>query len=130
MIVLQLKYRGQERYGEVLYFTRLAVEADLLDDADWRFADIAVIRLYSLPDNALLQLSSRTVASCSRLDDICVVPVKKIISVIAMIPHKPKLPSGIIKEQFFLLEKPGLQISNLGINHVDEDDNDNDGDVE
>ncbi|KAG0693975.1 hypothetical protein DFH29DRAFT_815817 [Suillus ampliporus] len=127
---IKLKYRGQERYGEVLYFTQLAVEADLLDDADWRFADIAVIQLYSLPDNALLELSSHTVASCSRLDDICIVPVKKIISVIAMIPHKLKLPSGIIEERFFLLEKPGLQISNLGINHVDEDDNNNNGDIE
>lgn len=108
----------------------MAIEADLLDNADWCFADIAVIQLYSLPDNTLLQLSSCTVASCALLDDICVVPVKKIISVIVMIPHKPKLPSGIIEEQFFLLEKPGLQILHLGINHVDEDDNDNDRDVE
>jgi hypothetical protein len=130
MIVLQLKYNGQERYGEVLYFTRLAVEADILDDADWRFADVAIIQLYSLPDDALFQLSSHTVASCSPLDDVCVVPVKKIISVVAMIPHTPKLPSGVIKDRFFMLQKPGLQISNLGINHVDKDDNDNDVDVE
>ncbi|KAG1847253.1 hypothetical protein C8R48DRAFT_615779 [Suillus tomentosus] len=127
---VQLKYNGQERYGKVLYFTRLAVEADILDDADWRFADVAIIQLYSLPDDALFQLSSHTVASCSPLDDVCVVPVKKIISVVAMIPHTPKLPSGVIEDRFFMLQKPGLQISNLGINHVDEDDNDNDVDVE
>ncbi|KAG2082732.1 uncharacterized protein F5147DRAFT_748992 [Suillus discolor] len=92
----------------------LAVEANILDDADWRFADVAIIQLYSLPDDTLLQLSSQTVASCSHLDDLCVVPVKKIISVVAMIPHMPKLPSGVIEECFFMLEKPGLQISNLG----------------
>ncbi|KAG1799693.1 uncharacterized protein HD556DRAFT_1231122 [Suillus plorans] len=92
---VKLKYDGQIRFGEVLYFTRLSVEADPDDDCDWRFADVAIICLYSHPDEDLLRLSSQTVVSCSQLEDIYVVDVKQILSVVAMIPHTPTLPSGV-----------------------------------
>ena len=32
-----------------------------------------------------------------------------------MIPHSLKCPTGIIEDHFFLMEKPGLNISQLGI---------------
>ncbi|KAG1898623.1 uncharacterized protein F5891DRAFT_955269, partial [Suillus fuscotomentosus] len=130
---VKLKYDGQIRFGEVLYFTRLSVEADPNNDRDWRFADVAIICLYSHPDEDLLWLSSQTVVSCSRLEDIYVVDVKQILSVVAMIPHTPTLPSGATEARFFMMEKPGLDISPLSgnaanVNHLD--DNYNAPDVE
>jgi hypothetical protein len=40
-----------------------------------------------------------------------------------MILHKPTLPSGIMEDFFVMVEKPGLDVSNLGI-HPEEDDDD------
>lgn len=126
------RYDAQIRFGEVLYFTRLSVEADLDDDHNWRFMDVALIHLYSLPDEHLLQLSSHTVVSCAKLEDVYVVDVKQILSVVAMILHTPTLPSGLTEARFFMMEKPGLDISPLsGITNVDAlDDDDNARDVE
>ncbi|KAG1793748.1 hypothetical protein EV424DRAFT_1335832, partial [Suillus variegatus] len=59
---------------------------------------VAIVQLYSPPDYVLLQLFFQTV---------------KYISVIAMVPHTPTLPSGTTEDQFFMLEKPGLDISKL-----------------
>jgi hypothetical protein len=39
---------------------------------------------------------------------------------VAMIPHRPTLPSGITEDQFFVLEKPGLDICKA--DSLDEDD--------
>lgn len=115
------------------YFTRLAVEVDdANEDSDnednWHFLDIAVIQMYSLPDEALLQLSSQTVASCTHSEQVLAIDVKDIVSVIAMVPHKPTLPSGLTEERFFMIEKPGLDVSDLGVRYSayhDEDDEDN-----
>ncbi|KAG0692379.1 hypothetical protein DFH29DRAFT_817662 [Suillus ampliporus] len=117
---IKLKYEGQDRFGEVLYFTRLAIEADT------QFADVAVVQMYSAPDESLLRLSSQTVASCTRLETIAIVNVKNIISMIAMVPHRPTLPSGVTEDHFFMVEKPGLDISNLGVPYGAGDDNIND----
>ena len=44
-------------------------------DADeaWRFEDVAVIHLYSLPDDSLLKLSSHMLVSSMFLDEVVVV---------------------------------------------------------
>lgn len=110
----------------MLYFTRLAVEADIDHEDDWQFADVAIIQMYSIPDENLLRLSSQTVASCTRLETVAIVNVKHIISVVAMIPHRPTLPSGVTEDRFFMIEKPGLDISNLGVPYGGQQDNDND----
>ncbi|KAG2340367.1 hypothetical protein BDR05DRAFT_1002561 [Suillus weaverae] len=120
---VKLKYDGQIRF----------IEADIDDDCDWRFADVAIICLYSLPDEDLLQLSSQTIVSCSRLADIYVVDVKQILSVVAMIPHTPTLLSGVTEACFFMMEKPGLDISPLSGNAANVnplEDNNNAPDVE
>ncbi|KAG1829323.1 hypothetical protein EV424DRAFT_1344295 [Suillus variegatus] len=130
---VKFKVAGQFRFGEVQYFTRLAVEVDdANEDSDnednWHFLDIAVIQMYSLPDEALLQLSSQTVASCTHSEQVLAIDVKDIVSVIAMVPHKPTLPSGLTEERFFMIEKPGLDVSDLGVRYSayhDEDDEDN-----
>ncbi|KAG1859452.1 hypothetical protein C8R48DRAFT_673988 [Suillus tomentosus] len=129
---VKIKYHGEVRFGEVLYFTRLLVEAGLDEDRDWRWHDVALIQMYSHPDDDLLQLSSHTVTSCSCLEDICVISIKQILSVVAMIPRKPILPCGVMDAEgrFFMLEKPGLDLSSVGIANVPPDDEDNVPDIE
>ncbi|KAG2080733.1 uncharacterized protein F5147DRAFT_749270 [Suillus discolor] len=130
---VKFKVAGQFRFGEVQYFTRLAVKVDDADeDSDnednWHLLDIAVIQMYSLPDEALLQLSSQTVASCTHSEKVLAIDVKDIVSVIAMVPHKPTLPSGLTEERFFMIEKLGLDVSDPGVCYSayhDEDDEDN-----
>ncbi|KAG1881019.1 uncharacterized protein F5891DRAFT_973508 [Suillus fuscotomentosus] len=106
---------GQIRFGEILYFPRLSVEADPGDEEDWQFVNVALIQLYSTPDNLLVKLLSQTVASCTHLDEFCVFDVEKIRSVVAMAPHTLTLPSGVTEPRFFMMERPGPDISNLGV---------------
>ncbi|KAG1833181.1 hypothetical protein EV424DRAFT_1312206 [Suillus variegatus] len=118
---------GQIRFGEILYFTQLSVEADADNEDEWQFASVALIQLYSTPDESLLKLSSQTVASCTRLDEFCILDVKKIRSVVGMIPHTPTLPSGVTEPRFFMMERPGFDISNLGVPYAGYLDVDVDG---
>lgn len=48
------------------------------DTEEWKFIDVAIMQLYSLPDLALLKLSSQTVLSCVLLPEMLVVPIKQI----------------------------------------------------
>ena len=81
----------------------------------WQFEDVAVIRTYSLPDDSLLKSSSHTLVSSTFLDKLVVVRIKSIKSVVGIIPHRLKCPSGVIEDCFFVMEKPGLDISQVGI---------------
>lgn len=92
-------------------------------DDEWRYTDVVILQLYSLPDEELLEVSSQTVVSCIRLDEFTVTNVENIASVVAMIPHKPTLPSGVIEDRFFMLEQLGSDISTLGVR---DDDNEED----
>ncbi|KIO03568.1 hypothetical protein M404DRAFT_26881 [Pisolithus tinctorius Marx 270] len=93
------------------------------------FVNIALIQLYTPPDNSLLLLSSQTVISSKLTEEIIVVNVKKIKSVIGMIPHKPTLALGITEDCYFVVEKPGLDVLQLGIqSNSNHDDNDDEGD--
>ncbi|KIK75218.1 hypothetical protein PAXRUDRAFT_173445, partial [Paxillus rubicundulus Ve08.2h10] len=130
------KWKPQEqiniRFMEVLYYTRLAVEGDMADadpDQNWHFVDIALIHL----DPQLLAMSEQTVASCLLLNEIQVIDIKAIISVVGMIPHTPRLPSGVMEDQFFLLERPRLDLTHFAVPraaHTDEDEDNNAGDIE
>ncbi|KIK29823.1 hypothetical protein PISMIDRAFT_88326 [Pisolithus microcarpus 441] len=124
-------YAEQERFGEVQYFARLATDVteEGADEA-WRFEDISLIRLYSPPDETLLKMSSHTLVSSKLSDEFIVTDVKSIKSVVGMIPHRLKHPSGVIEDCFFLLEKPGLDISQLGIPYSVYQDDDQGADIE
>lgn len=39
-----------------------------------------------------------------------------------MVPHTPTLPSGTTEDQFFMLEKPGLDISKLTMSIEEEEE--------
>lgn len=80
-------------------------------------------------------MSSQVLAVSKLLDDIFICDVKKIKSVIAMIPRELTLPSGTNGEFFCMMEKPGLDILDLGVPYsiysqaVDEENGDgSDGD--
>ncbi|KAG1864466.1 hypothetical protein C8R48DRAFT_601816 [Suillus tomentosus] len=115
---------GVIRFGEVRYFTQLATETvgNDIGETEWSFINVAVISLFSRPDNELLELSSHVVASCAYYgdDDIRVIDIKSITDVVAMVPHRPRLPSGAVEDRFFMVEKPGLDVASFGILPVDD----------
>lgn len=53
--------------------------------------------------------------------------IKKIRSVVGMVPHTPTLPSGISEGRFFLVERPSLDVSDLGVPYPGYEDYDVDG---
>ncbi|KAG2342178.1 hypothetical protein BDR05DRAFT_976597 [Suillus weaverae] len=83
----------------------------------WIWDDVAVISMFSLPDQELLDLSCLTVSLCrhDEDDDVRVIDLKSILSVIGMVPHQPTLPSGVTEDRFFVVEKPGLDIATFGV---------------
>ncbi|KAL4069748.1 hypothetical protein V8B97DRAFT_1872391, partial [Scleroderma yunnanense] len=88
--------------------------------------DVAILCRYSSPDQDSLTLSSHTVPSSTLLNEFQVIDIKAIKSIVAMVPHRPSLPSGAVKHRFFMVEKPGLDTLNLGIPQgLDGDDNKN-----
>ncbi|KAG1759926.1 hypothetical protein EDD22DRAFT_955429 [Suillus occidentalis] len=139
---VKLEINGMTGYGEVQYFTQLAIQNDVEpgDDKDpedfvhrlqgpqaaWQFRTVALVSLYSVPDKQLLELSHQTVWSCTNQDEVglCVVDVTNIQAVITVIPHWPTLPSGATEHQVFVVEKTGLNVSYTGV-FAEEDDNDN-----
>jgi len=76
---------------------------DTAEDADegWRFEDVALVRIYSLPDDLFLKISSHTLASSNFSTEFVVVRVKSIKSVVGMIPHRLTHPSGAVEDCFF-----------------------------
>ncbi|KAG2146318.1 hypothetical protein DEU56DRAFT_731694, partial [Suillus clintonianus] len=93
-------------------------EFEYIDDEIYRFVTVTMVSVYSRPDPELLQKSAQTVWSCTYHGNeaLQLVSVKTIHSVVAMVPHRPKLPSGLVEDRFFLVEKPGL-----GLVSVDEE---------
>ncbi len=74
----------------------------------------ALVSVWSGPDWDLLEESSNTVYSCvyQGQEYLRVIDAKAITSVVAMVPMTPR--NGDRSARFFLLEKPGLEITALG----------------
>lgn len=74
----------------------------------------ALVSVWSEPDMDLLQESSNTVYSCVYQGQAAlqVIDVKRVTSVVAMVPMSPR--DGDRSSRYFLLEKPGLEITALG----------------
>jgi hypothetical protein len=93
------------RFAEIYYYFRSVIgETEM---------SLAIVSLYSLPHKDLLESSYHTLLSCSYLGDtsLCVINVKSIMSVVAMAPHQP-FPGTL--DRYFVVEKPGLDITVLG----------------
>ena len=74
---------------------------------------LALVSLFSKPDEYLFSLSANTLWSCEYQGDAALkfIDVKTIQSVVAMIPHRPEIPGLPLSERFFLVEKPGLDVA-------------------
>ena len=74
----------------------------------------ALVLVWSEPDTDLLRESVNTVYSCVYVgeEDLRIIDAKAISSVIAMVPMTPR--DGDQSSRFFLLEKPGQAIMQLG----------------
>ncbi|KIK91987.1 hypothetical protein PAXRUDRAFT_148287, partial [Paxillus rubicundulus Ve08.2h10] len=115
------------RFAEALYYTHLAIEDNMANadpDQNWHFMDIALAHLFSVPDPQLLAMLEQTVTSCLLLNEIQVIGIKAIISIVGMIPHRPCLPSGVMEDLFFLLERPGLDLTHFAVPHAAHADKD------
>ncbi|KAG1765523.1 hypothetical protein EDD22DRAFT_774972, partial [Suillus occidentalis] len=78
--------------------------------------DVTIVVMYSQPDVDLLDLSFQAVSSCAYLeDDIRVINIKSIKAIVGMVPHTLRLPSGVVENRFFLVEKLGLDIATFGV---------------
>jgi hypothetical protein len=100
------------RYAEVLYFCYLPLVSE-------HKVPVAVLKLFSLPDQAWLDKSHKTYRTCTAGadDDIRVVHVKDIQSVIAM---HPDFEQG--EDRWCAVYKPGRTASRLaGVQEDDED---------
>jgi hypothetical protein len=96
------------RIAEIKYFFRLQFGHTI--------HSLAVLSLFSQPDNLLLEKSHNTVYSCHyRSDDaLMVINVNRIMSLVAMIPYYRVKDDGTIVDpgdEYFLVEKPYLDIN-------------------
>ena len=71
----------------------------------------ALVSVYSAPDESLLRKSSGVLAVCKYKGSqaLTVIRASTIVSVVAMVPY----PLGIQDEDYFLVEKLGLDIAHL-----------------
>ena len=92
---------------------------------------LALVSLFSKPDEHLKTLSVNTLWSCEYQgnDTLKFIDVMTIQAVIAMVPHKPKIPGLPPSECFFLVEKPGLDVARIArVEEGMEGDEENDTD--
>jgi len=93
-----------------------------------------MIALYGDPDRDLLRNSSGTVWSCRHLGDsgVMVVDAKEISAVVAMVPHPTHTLGEDWRGWMFVVEKPGLDVAEMGgqMQDFEEDDNGEIGDEE
>ncbi|KIJ06806.1 hypothetical protein PAXINDRAFT_36114, partial [Paxillus involutus ATCC 200175] len=127
---VSFSFLADTHFGEIQYFARLPYCVDE-ETQDYDYHNIAIIKLYSRPDEDLFRLSSQTVAACNLSNELIVTDVKQIKSVVAMIPRRLRLPSGIEEERFCVLSQPGLDVSLLGMPYdIFDDEDDVGGNVE
>ena len=81
---------------------------------------VALVSLYSAPDPDLLEISSDTLLVCKYHGDasLVLVEAQSIKSVVVMVPFMEKPEGGSSrchKGRFFVVEKPGLSLVELGM---------------
>lgn len=94
------------RFAQVYYYFQV-----LINETE---TTLAVVSLYSLPHEELLEYSHHTLLSCVYEGDahLQVIDIKSIMSVVAMVPHHP-FPEDLL-DRYFVVEKPGLDVACLG----------------
>ena len=106
---------GSTFLGEVLYFYQCRIKGFI--------STLAVISVYSAPLPDLTARSYGTFTLCKYFGDknLIVIDAVCITAVVAMIPHIP--PAGTVDivdsedNFFYLVERPGLDVTYLGGDH-------------
>jgi hypothetical protein len=82
---------------------------------------LALIRMYSRPDDELLRKSSMALSVCHLEDDkFMVIPIAQVKAVVGMVPFNP--PRGRLRgDEYFVVEKMG---------HINKFYEDEDGDID
>ena len=116
---MQVAYNNEERFGEVCFFYRIKI-----GENQWQ--PVALISLYSAPDPTLLEESSGTLLVCRYHGDqsLALVEAQAVKSVVAMVPFMEKPGGGAPRchgGRFFVVEKPGLSLAELGMEEGLED---------
>jgi hypothetical protein len=93
------------RIAEVRFFVHFLHEEDEIT--------LALVSLYSNLDPTLVSLSANTLWSCQYQGDMVLrfIDVKTIQAVVSIVPHTPVIQGQPAEEHFFLVEKPGLDIT-------------------
>ena len=92
---------------------------------------LTLVSLFSKPDAHLKSLLVNMLWSCEYQGNNALkfIDVKTIQAVIAIIPHKPKIPGRPPSECSFLVEKPGLNVTTIaGVEEGMEGDEENNTD--
>ncbi|KAF8809746.1 hypothetical protein BYT27DRAFT_7254467 [Phlegmacium glaucopus] len=97
-------------FAEVLFYFQLPITLN----EERKIETDALVSRYSPPHADILKKSYNTYWSCThgRIEDIEVISVKTILSVVSIIPHK--LFQDDSDHRYFVVEKPGLEIACLG----------------
>ncbi|KAK0472587.1 hypothetical protein IW261DRAFT_1343370, partial [Armillaria novae-zelandiae] len=117
---------GRIRFAEVQYFFQLCFGEFI--------HTLALVSIYSPPDMSLLAESFQTVYACDYQGDtnLCAIFVSDISAVVAMVPFFTITNEGDIitpKNRYFLVKKPGLEISELRGEEEDDIEGDEDADI-
>jgi hypothetical protein len=106
MILLQIeRQRHPPEFGEVEYYFQMPTTNEI--------KTVAAVSMYSQPNPNLRTLSYNTLLSCTKLR-MKIVDVKDITAVVAMVLHHPVIPGNETEDGFFIVEKIGLEIAELG----------------
>lgn len=89
-------------------------------DAAVLFKNITIVSLYLPPNEDFLTQSHGALVSCTKLrgDGLCVIDISSIQSIMAMIPYSHP---GVFLDQYFLVEKTGMQLAHFGFENDDDD---------
>ena len=98
-------FQDRQRFGEVQFYFQGHVNE--------RDTSLALISLYSLPNQQLLDLSYNSLVVCTYQAShaLVVVEVQSILSVVAMVPFTH---ANIGEDLYYAVEKLGLEVASLG----------------
>ncbi|TFK58392.1 hypothetical protein BDN72DRAFT_782146 [Pluteus cervinus] len=128
-----VKVRGLEEYAkfaEIYYYFELTFEPEIPGSFF-----LAVGSIFSSTESdQILRNNSMANINCYQYQgdaDLMVFPVQSILSVVAMVPFFTVTAESIIqpKNKFFLVEKPGLELS-IHLETLENDEEYNDGDTD
>ncbi|KAJ3996740.1 hypothetical protein F5050DRAFT_1799474 [Lentinula boryana] len=113
---VKLVHQRELRFAEVQYYFRLEID-------EQEVQDLAMVILYGKPDEELLRNSSSTLWTCMHGGNgaTMVISVKNVKSVVAMVPHSTSILGDGWKDRVFVVEKPGLDVVEMG-GYLEDDD--------